>query len=55
MAHYAHPEALVSTDWLHQHLADPALRIVEVDVETDAYELGHIPRRNRLVLAQPAI
>jgi thiosulfate/3-mercaptopyruvate sulfurtransferase len=43
MAHYAHPEALVSTDWLHQHLADPALRIVEVDVETNAYELGHIP------------
>jgi thiosulfate/3-mercaptopyruvate sulfurtransferase len=43
MSHYAHPEALVSTDWLHQHLADPALRIVEVDVETNAYELGHIP------------
>jgi thiosulfate/3-mercaptopyruvate sulfurtransferase len=43
MAHYAHPEALVSTDWLQQHLSDRGLRIVEVDVETNAYQLGHIP------------
>ena len=43
MAEYAHPEVLVSTDWLAAHLADSSLRIVEVDVDTSAYDLGHIP------------
>ncbi|MBV8830278.1 MAG: sulfurtransferase [Acidobacteriaceae bacterium] len=43
MAQYAHPEVLVETDWLAQHLSDPSLRIVEVDVDTSAYDLGHIP------------
>lgn len=42
MAEYAHPEMLVSTEWLAQHLNDPGLRIVEVDVDTSAYEQGHI-------------
>jgi thiosulfate/3-mercaptopyruvate sulfurtransferase len=40
---YAHPEVLVKTDWLAGKLADPALRIVEVDVDTGAYDLGHVP------------
>jgi thiosulfate/3-mercaptopyruvate sulfurtransferase len=40
---YAHPEVLVETDWLAGRLGDPALRIVEVDVDTGAYDLGHIP------------
>src|SRR5689334_1713037 len=40
---YAHPEVLVETDWLAGKQADPALRIVEVDVDTGAYDLGHIP------------
>ncbi len=40
---YAHPETLVSTEWVAQHLADPSVRIVEVDVDTKAYEGGHIP------------
>ena len=26
---YAHPEALVSTDWVEQHLTDPNVRLVE--------------------------
>ena len=29
MASYAHPESLVSTAWLAQHLADPDLRVVD--------------------------
>jgi thiosulfate/3-mercaptopyruvate sulfurtransferase len=43
MAQYAHPEVLVSIDWVKQHLNDATVRIVEVDVETNAYTLGHIP------------
>src|ERR1700728_4810892 len=43
MPDYAHPEALVSTEWLAEHLADPDVRIVEVDVDTAAYDAGHIP------------
>jgi thiosulfate/3-mercaptopyruvate sulfurtransferase len=42
MADYAHPEVLVSTEWLAQHLTDSGLRIIEVDVDTSAYEQGHI-------------
>jgi thiosulfate/3-mercaptopyruvate sulfurtransferase len=43
MANYAHPETLVSTDWVAQHASDPHVRVVEVDVDTRAYEEGHIP------------
>ena len=42
MADYAHPEVLVTTDWVAQHLNDPKIRIVEVDVDTSAYDQGHI-------------
>ncbi len=34
---------LVSTDWVAQHLTDPGVRIAEVDVDTTAYEQGHVP------------
>jgi len=34
---------LVSTDWVAQHLNDATVRIVEVDVDTAAYDQGHIP------------
>ena len=40
---YAHPETVVSTDWVAEHLNDPTVRLVEVDVDTAAYEQGHIP------------
>ncbi len=40
---YAHPEALVTTDWVDQHKSDPNVRLLEVDVDTSAYEQGHIP------------
>ncbi len=43
MADYAHPEVLVDTAWVAQHKDDPAVRVVEVDVDTSAYEQGHIP------------
>jgi thiosulfate/3-mercaptopyruvate sulfurtransferase len=43
MADYAHPETLVSTDWVAQHLTDPKVRIVEVDVDTKAYDEAHVP------------
>jgi thiosulfate/3-mercaptopyruvate sulfurtransferase len=43
MADYAHPEVLVETDWLAGKLSDTSVRIVEVDVDTAAYDLGHIP------------
>jgi thiosulfate/3-mercaptopyruvate sulfurtransferase len=43
MSDYAHPEVLVSSEWLAEHLADPEVRIVEVDVDTAAYDAGHIP------------
>jgi len=34
---------LVDTAWAHQHLTDPGVRFVEVDVDTSAYEQGHLP------------
>jgi thiosulfate/3-mercaptopyruvate sulfurtransferase len=43
MSNYAHPEVLVSSDWVLQHLKDPQVRLIEVDVENNAYESGHIP------------
>ncbi len=43
MADYAHPEMLVSTQWVADNAADPKVRIVEVDVDTAAYNEGHPP------------
>jgi thiosulfate/3-mercaptopyruvate sulfurtransferase len=43
MPDYAHPEALVSTDWVAQHSTDSNVRVVEVDVDTKAYKEGHVP------------
>jgi thiosulfate/3-mercaptopyruvate sulfurtransferase len=39
---YAHPEVLVDTQWVAGHLSDPKVKIVEVDVDTSAYDTGHI-------------
>ncbi len=39
---YAHPETLVETEWVAQHLNDPQTRLIEVDVDTSAYDTGHI-------------
>jgi thiosulfate/3-mercaptopyruvate sulfurtransferase len=36
-------QVLVTTDWVSQHAADPDVRVVEVDVDTTAYDQGHVP------------
>ena len=43
MAEYAHPEVLASTGWVSQHGEDPGVRVVEVDVNTNSYQEGHVP------------
>ena len=43
MADYAHPEVLVGTDWVAAHAKDTNVRVVEVDVDTKAYDEGHVP------------
>jgi thiosulfate/3-mercaptopyruvate sulfurtransferase len=40
---YAHPEVLVTTDWLAENLTDPSLRIIEVDEDVLLFEQGHVP------------
>lgn len=40
---YAHPEALVDTEWLAGHLDDPGIRIVESNEDVLLYDTGHIP------------
>jgi thiosulfate/3-mercaptopyruvate sulfurtransferase len=40
---YAHPERLVSTDWLAAHLDDPDVVVVESDEDVLLYDTGHIP------------
>ena len=40
---YAHPDALVSTDWVEQHLNDPKVRIIESNEDTLLYSSGHVP------------
>jgi thiosulfate/3-mercaptopyruvate sulfurtransferase len=44
MQQYAHPEVLIDTQWVENHLKDGNFRIAEVDYDPRAnYELGHIP------------
>lgn len=40
---YAHPERLVTTDWLYEHLGSPGLVVVESDEDMLLYDIGHIP------------
>jgi thiosulfate/3-mercaptopyruvate sulfurtransferase len=42
-AEYAHPEVLVSTQWLEENLNTPGLVVVESDEDVLLYEVGHIP------------
>ncbi len=42
MAEYAHPEVLVSTDWVAAHLDDPNVRLVESNEDVLLYDTGHI-------------
>ena len=46
---YVHPEMLVETEWVAQHLDDPSVRIVEADEDPLLYEaIGHIPQAVKL-------
>jgi len=40
---YVHPEVLVSTDWVADHLTDPKVRVVESNEDVLLYPSGHIP------------
>jgi thiosulfate/3-mercaptopyruvate sulfurtransferase len=40
---YAHPEVLVETNWVQANLGKPGVKLVEIDVDTTAYDAGHIP------------
>lgn len=40
---YAHPEVLVSTDWVADHLNDQNVRLVESNEDILLYDTGHIP------------
>jgi thiosulfate/3-mercaptopyruvate sulfurtransferase len=40
---YAHPQMLVTTGWVAEHLADPGLVVAESDEDVLLYETGHIP------------
>jgi thiosulfate/3-mercaptopyruvate sulfurtransferase len=40
---YAHPEVLVETEWVAEHLNDPKVRIVESDEDYLLYDTGHLP------------
>ena len=42
MNSYAHPEVLVETDWVKENLDKPGIKLVEIDVDTNAYDAGHI-------------
>lgn len=43
MSKYANPDVLVSTQWVDDHKEDAKVVVVEVDVDTKAYDEGHIP------------
>lgn len=43
MANYAHSEVLVSTDWVKENLGKSGIKLIEIDVDTKAYDAGHIP------------
>lgn len=40
---YAHPEVLVDTQWVAEHLNDSNVRIIECDEDVLLYDLGHVP------------
>ena len=49
---YVHPEVLVTTDWLADHLGDPTIRIVESNEDPLLYTSGHIPGAVNIPWAQ---
>jgi thiosulfate/3-mercaptopyruvate sulfurtransferase len=45
---YIHPDVLVSTSWLAEHLHDPTLRILESNEDVLLYDTGHIPGAQKI-------
>ena len=45
---YAHPEVLVSTDWVLEHYQDDNVRVLEVDEDVLLYDTGHIPGAQKI-------
>lgn len=43
LSQYANPNALVSTEWLAEHLSDPQVVVLESNEDVLLYETGHIP------------
>ena len=48
MNNYSHPEYLVETDWVAEHLDDPNVRIIESDEDALLYIMNHIPGAVRI-------
>ena len=42
-SNYAHPDALVTTEWVASHLNEPNTRLVESNEDILLYSTGHIP------------
>jgi len=40
---YVHPEVLVETSWVADHLNDSSIRLIEADEDVLLYEIGHLP------------
>jgi len=49
---YVHPEVLVTTSWVADHLKDPKVRILESDEDVLLYDTGHIPGARHLPRGQ---
>ena len=47
-ASYAHPDRLVSTDWLAAHLSTPGLVVIESNEDILLYDTGHIPTARKI-------
>ncbi|MCX6469965.1 MAG: sulfurtransferase [Corynebacteriales bacterium] len=47
-AAYAHPERLVSTEWLSAHIGTEGLKVVESDEDVLLYDIGHIPTAQKI-------
>lgn len=42
-SNYAHPDALVTTAWMAEHLKDEGIRIIESNEDVLLYDMGHLP------------
>jgi thiosulfate/3-mercaptopyruvate sulfurtransferase len=45
---YAHPDALVTTEWVAQHANDPDIRVLESNEDVLLYDTGHVPGAQKL-------